>query len=222
MLWQRISRAGVSGQVRSLLWKLLHQRLALLQHMWVRNYYGVTEHCVLCGLEEETYTHLFFDCPFTQSARTVVSELLLTMQLPVSWAQDEWAIITGATQEVADIGVNWPDWGVTDPPTPQSLSKWAGNCWTEIRGILANVLWTTRNLRLHSAPDAFTQSQIQSIVTSKVWAALRSLAVSKLRPPVTSHRRGPSTAGRRFSRVIWERLAKVISAKLNVERLFAE
>ncbi|XP_074310505.1 uncharacterized protein LOC141646531 [Silene latifolia] len=70
-----------------LCWLLAHRRL-LTQDRLLRMGIIQSNTCFLCGLQEESMNHLFFECPFSRQCRDLVSDwcrVLLPLQNCINW-----------------------------------------------------------------------------------------------------------------------------------------
>ena len=77
-VWSHIHQQRVSVQTRSLAWCLLHCKLPLRSHQWIRTIYNCSDRCVMCGALEETYVvHLFCKCPVVQPLWGIFTHHLL-------------------------------------------------------------------------------------------------------------------------------------------------
>ena len=80
-LWPVIGSAQVSGQVRSLLYFLMHRALPLLSRPWISSHFDLPDVCLLCGEGSETYTHLFASCPQVREVWACATLLLESLSL---------------------------------------------------------------------------------------------------------------------------------------------
>ena len=144
-----ISAVRLAGPIRSsLLWRLTHRRLFLLNTAWIAEYYERPASCLLCESQQaETYSHLFSDC--TLATRLWDSTLPLQQQLGGGGGDQRPARLLG---ELAQFKRQWSDhWpgGGPPPPKPEKITMLVREMWTEVRAVVLWSLWRARCDLLH-------------------------------------------------------------------------
>jgi hypothetical protein len=144
--WLVVSRASMSGNTRSLLWRILHRVPPLLSLPWFRDGKQRGDSCVLCSTgQPETFEHLLGGvCPATSSLWDDVSAIA-----KVAGIRDVTSVRARILGDIASVNIAFlaNKWKV--PPT--KVGKLAHKTWTEIRGPCIRAIWLARCKTLHAA-----------------------------------------------------------------------
>ena len=201
--------AQVSGQTRSLLFFVLHQALPLLYRPWIASFYKLPSTCVLCGEGVEDYVHLFVQCRRVRSVWREAVELLLVLRLSHLLPLTPHSCLIGspATPHSRPSRVTWV---APEPPTPSAIGRWIALTWTEVRGVVINVVWLERNRVLHSAPPRVSASKRR--MKANFWHSIRLVAIGKRWP----HRENQQGSGDRaaFYKYLWAQSHALISERV--------
>ncbi|XP_074265483.1 uncharacterized protein LOC141587917 [Silene latifolia] len=71
-------------------WAIMHSKLLTKDRLW-RMRISVNVDCEICGMQPETYQHLFSECPFTQTCSSILQQKLrvkIRLQDLVGWYSD--------------------------------------------------------------------------------------------------------------------------------------
>ena len=207
-LWPVIGSAQVSGQVRSLLYFLMHRALPLLSRSWISSYFDLPDVCLLCGEGSETFTHLFASCPQVREVWACATLLLESLSLSCLLPLHD----TGCLLGLPIYHHTHPPlcWASPKPPRAGSVGKWVAQTWAEVRGTAINAVWTERNRLLWASPPRPPASP-QRIV-GHFWRHIRLVAIGKRWPHAEDILREGNRAV--FFKHIWSLASPTISSKL--------
>ena len=207
-LWPTISSAQVSGQVRSLLYFIMHRTLPLLSRPWIATHFTLPNLCLLCGNAQESYTHLFTACqlvrPVWAAATSILTALTLSCVLPL---HDVSCLLGLPIYHHAPPPLAW---ATPEPPRSRTVGAWVGVTLAEVRGTALNAIWTERN-RLLWAPTPRPRAS-QRNITSHFWRHMRLVAIGKRWPHAEDLLREGNRAV--FFKHLWSLASPTISARL--------
>ncbi len=195
------------------LWRLLHRKLPLRSHQWVRELNDSSPMCLFCGLQEETYLHLFCTCPFIQPFWSIIYQLLRHMQMKGVRTSPA-NIVLGNLRHLQQMThLRWdPN---LPPPEHGTITKWAQQLWAVLRLTTLNAIWTLRN-QVRTQP-ATTALQLRTLQMIKLWGQLRTLAVAHRHPPHEAIKKGAQQ--QTFFDQCWEAIIPIILRRLHIPTL---
>ena len=212
-LFMAIHSARVSGQVRSLMWRITMRCLPLLGYAHWRKHLRIASGiCVLCGTENETFVHLFCECPTVQPLWEEVHHLLSKMHLPTSWAHSNSAKLIGMIRTGPTSPISWM---TEEAPSESSVMRYTTRVWAEVRGQVLNSIWMVRNKVCHNAE--FDPPNMALYIQSRFWHQLRLVAIGKMYPPKDLPAQSPNQLA--FTRACWNPATVVILDKLGLTYL---
>ena len=186
--------------------------LPLKMYSHYRAYFDSDGTCTLCSQALENYVHLFCSCPSTSLLWASVSEVLTAMRLPAEWASSHTARLIGDISSPDAAHITWP---TEEPPSEETILKYATRTWAEIRGVTLNTVWLTRNKLIFD--DSFQPLILGEYLEKRLWHQLRVIAISKFYPPKDLPIVSPHQAA--FNAASWGPLVPLILDKLNLDRL---
>ena len=214
-LWQALSRAQISGQARTVMYKLMHMRLPLRTSTHIALWYNTTRDCTLCEETPETHSHLFYECVCVSAVWRCAYRLIRRLGLP------EFADESAST---ALLGFLPPrpvvpplQWNTTDPPSKPALARWAAMTWAEVRGMAIHAIWSARNCILHenALPDDATLS---SYTKHAFWRQARHVLVGKRWPHLEDQQRSKDRSI--YFKYIWRNATPLVNSSLKLKAVF--
>ena len=207
-LWPVISSAQVSGQVRSLLYFIMHRTLPLLSRPWISKFFDLPDLCLFCGRKRESYLHLFVSCRYVRPVWAAATTLLEALSLSCVLPLHDVSCLLGLP-----IYHHPPPplaWATPEPPRSRTVGKWVGLTLAEVRGTALNSIWAERNRLLWSKTPRSKVSK-QDIV-SHFWRHMRLVAIGKRWPHAEDLLREGNRAV--FFKHLWSLASPTISARL--------
>ena len=172
------------------MWRLAHRRLILLTQPWYADHHHKPPYCLLCQHQrEETYSHLFSDCPLASHLWDSVHPLQQALRGVDAGDQRPARLIGDLSQFDLSwrTAVDWPD--NTPVASEARFASLVREMWTEIRAVVLKTIWggvrcdlLHGNLSINEEAGAHAFKRVQSSLRTLAYLKLPSLLPGAIRP----------------------------------------
>ena len=184
-------------------------RAILLSAPWVESYYGLPSTCIMCGHEgcDESYSHLFSDCPFATAVWEAISPICDALHVHLPPGRDARPARLIGDIEQFDLGwieaLAWDQGPAPKCPLAARCRALFRSLWTEVRGVVLHAIWRARCDVLHDTTATVAEARVQAI--GRVRTTLTSLYYAKVPSPLKGALRSSSEVMLFFYLQTWGR-----------------
>ena len=157
-------------------------------HYWFESYYGLPPTCIMCGHAgcDESYSHLFSDCPFATSVWEAIAPICDALHVSLNPDID-----ARPARLVGDISqfdrgwitaLPWDQGSAPKCPPSARCQRLFRSLWTEVRGVVLHAIWRARCDILHESTPTVVEARVQAI--GRVRSTLTALYYAKVPSPL--------------------------------------